>query len=90
MEARIRRNRQGAGGRRRPLENAERLAKYDFSDPIYVENIAVYYRQVRPLEFRSVYKAAGKGDLLACFNKALAEMKIDGSFDRIVREELGR
>ena len=166
--------RAGVGGL---YKNAERLAKYDFSDPIYVENIAVYYRQVRPLEFRSVSdlhgkkvgvlrgwsygdafdtartngsiateevsgdrsnflklldgrldavlaieesgrttlaaprmrgidqagvylasfpvhlafnKAAGKGDLLACFNKALAEMKIDGSFDRIVREELGR
>jgi len=156
---------------------AERLAKYDFSDPIYVENIVVYYRQVRPLEFRSVSdlhgkrvgvlrgwsygdafdaarrngaiateevssdrsnflklmdgrldavlaieesgrttlaapgmrgidqagvhlasspahlafnKAAGMGDLLACFNEALTEMKHDGSFDRIVREELGR
>lgn len=164
----------GVGGL---YKNAERLAKYDFSDPIYVENIAVYYRQVRPLEFRSVSdlhgktvgvlrgwsygdafdaarrngaiateevssdrsnflklmdgrldavlaieesgkttlatpgvrgidqasvylasfpvhlafnKAAGKGDLLACFNKALAEMKRDESFDRIVREELGR
>ena len=164
----------GVGGL---YKNAERLAKYDFSDPIYVEKIAVYYRQERPLEFRKVSdlygkrvgvlrgwsygdafdaarrngsiateevssdrsnflklmdgrldavlaieeagratlaapglrhidqadaylasfpvylafnKTAGMGDLLACFNKALAEMKRDESFDRIVREELQR
>ncbi|MFT3848606.1 MAG: transporter substrate-binding domain-containing protein [Propionivibrio sp.] len=158
-------------------KNAERLAKYDFSDPIYVENIAVYYRQAQPIEFRSVAdlhgkrvgvlrgwsygeafdaarrdgsiateevssdrsnflklrdgrldavlaieesgktnlaayaiagigqasvflasypahlafnKTAGKTELLACFNGVLLEMKRDGSFERIVREELVR
>lgn len=158
-------------------KNAERLAKYDFSDPIYVENIAVYYQRARPFEFRSVAdlhgrkvgvlrgwsygdafdaarkngslvaeevssdrsnflklkdgrvdavlaieesgrailaapgmfgieragaylasypahlafnKAAGKTELLSCFNKALLEMKHDGSFDRVVREALGQ
>ena len=164
----------GVGGL---YKNAERLAKYDFSDPIYAENIAVYYRRARPLVFHSVTdlygktvgvlrgwtygdvfdaavragsivveevssdrsnflklkdgrvdavlaveesgkvnlaapeifgidqaptylasypvhlafnKRAAKTELLACFNKALLDMKRDGSFDRIVREELGR
>ena len=164
----------GVGGLYR---NAERLAKYDFSDPIYVENIAVFYRTVRPFDFRTVAdlygkrvgvlrgwsygddfdvakrngsiateevssdrsnflkltdgrldavlaieesgqaamaasglhgieqanaylasypvylafsKKAAKSDLLVCFNKALAEMKQDGAFERIVRQELGR
>ena len=164
----------GVGGLCR---NAERLAKYDFSDPIYVENIAVFYRTVQPFDFRTVAdlygkrvgvlrgwsygddfdvakrngsiateevssdrsnflkltdgrldavlaieesgqaamaasglhgieqanaylasypvylafsKKAAKSDLLVCFNKALAEMKQDGAFERIVRQELGR
>ena len=164
----------GVGGLYR---NAERLAKYDFSDPIYVENIAVFYRTVQPFDFRTVAdlygkrvgvlrgwsygddfdvakrngsiateevssdrsnflkltdgrldavlaieesgqaamaasglhgieqanaylasypvylafsKKAAKSDLLVCFNKALAEMKQDGAFERIVRQELGR
>lgn len=158
-------------------KNAERLARYDFSDPIYTENIAVYYQRARPFAFHSVTdlygktvgvlrgwsygdvfdaavragsitveevssdrsnflklkdgrvdavlaveesgktnlatpgifgidqaatylasypvhlafnKRAAKTELLACFNKALLDMKRDGSFDRIVREELGR
>ena len=164
----------GVGGL---YKNAERLAKYDFSDPIYVENIAVFYRTVQPFDFRTVAdlygkrvgvlrgwsygddfdvakrngsiateevssdrsnflkltdgrldavlaieesgqaamaasglhgieqanaylasypvylafsKKAAKSDLLVCFNKALAEMKQDGAFERIVRQELGR
>ena len=164
----------GVGGLYR---NAERLAKYDFSDPIYVENIAVFYRTVQPFDFRTVAdlygkrvgvlrgwsygddfdvakrngsiateevssdrsnflkltdgrldavlaieesgqaamaasglhgieqanaylasypvylafnRKAAKSDLLVCFNKALAEMKQDGAFERIVRQELGR
>ena len=164
----------GVGGL---YKNAERLAKYDFSDPIHVENIAVFYRTAQPLDFRTaadlygkrvgvlrgwsygddfdtarrngsfaieevssdrsnflklmdgrldavlaieeagraamaasdlhginqastylasypVYlafnKQAARNDLLACFNEALAEMKQNGSFDRIVRQELGR
>ena len=164
----------GVGGLYR---NAERLAKYDFSDPIYVENIAVFYRTVQPFDFRTVAdlygkrvgvlrgwsygddfdaarrngaiateevssdrsnflkltdgrldavlaieeagqaamaasglhgieqanaylasypvylafsKKAAKSDLLACFNKALAGMKQDGAFERIVGQELGR
>lgn len=158
-------------------KNAERLARYDFSDPIHVENIAVYYRRAKPVDFRMVAdlygkrvgvlrgwsyggtfdaasqsgwiateevssdrsnflklmdgrldavlaiaesgtanlaargvsgveqadvylasypvhlafnKKAGQGEVLACFNKTLAEMKRDGMFDRIVREQLGR
>lgn len=158
-------------------KNAERLARYDFSDPIHVENIAVYYRRAKPVDFRMVadlygkrvgvlrgwsyggtfdaasqsgwiateevssdrsnflklmdgrldavlaiaesgtanlgapgvsgieqadvylasypvhlafHKKAGQGEVLACFNKTLAEMKRDGMFDRIVREQLGR
>ena len=164
----------GVGGL---YKNAERLAKYDFSEPIYVENIAVFYRTVRPFDFRTVAdlygkrvgvlrgwsygddfdvakrngsiateevssdrsnflkltdgrldavlaieesgqaamaasglhgieqanaylasypvylafsKKAAKSDLLACFNKALAGMKQDGAFERIVGQELGR
>ena len=164
----------GVGGL---YKNAERLAKYDFSEPIYVENIAVFYRTVRPFDFRTVAdlygkrvgvlrgwsygddfdaarrngaiateevssdrsnflkltdgrldavlaieeagqaamaasglhgieqanaylasypvylafnRKAAKSDLLVCFNKALAEMKQDGAFERIVRQELGR
>ena len=34
-------------------------------------------------------KTAAKTELLGCFNKALLEMKRDGSFKRIVRETLG-
>lgn len=158
-------------------KNAERLARYDFSEPIHVENIAVYYRRERPVNFRMVAdlygkrvgvlrgwsyggtfdtasrsgwirteevssdrsnflklmdgrldavlaivesgaanrrapgisgveradvylasypvylafnKTSGKGEVLACFNKTLIEMKRDGMFDRIVREQLGR
>jgi len=157
-------------------KNAERLARYDFSDPIHVENIAVYYRRAKPVDFRMVAdlygkrvgvlrgwsygddfdrasrdgsiateevssdrsnflklkdgrvdailaveesgranlaaagmlgiepagvllasspaylafnKTAAKTELLGCFNKALLEMKRDGSFKRIVRETLG-
>lgn len=157
-------------------KNAERLAKYDFSEPIHVENIAVYYRRAKPVDFRMVAdlygkrvgvlrgwsyggtfdvasrsgwikteevssdrsnflklmdgrldavlaiaesgranlpadgvsgieqadvylasypvhlafnKTAGESEVLACFNKTLIEMKRDGVFDRIVREQLG-
>lgn len=162
----------GVGGL---YKNAERLARYDFSDPIYIERIAVYYRGERPVDFRMVAdlygkrvgvlrgwsyggtfdaatqsgwiateevssdrsnflklmdgrldavlaitesgtanlasagisgieradvflasypahlafnKAAGKRELLSCFNKVMLEMKNDGSFERIVRESL--
>lgn len=158
-------------------KNAERLARYDFSEPIHVENIAVYYRRDKPIDFRMVAdlygkrvgvlrgwsyggtfdaasrngwirteevssdrsnflklmdgrldavlaiaesgtasmsapgvfgieradvylasypvhlafnKKAGKSEVLACFNKTLSEMKRDGMFDRILREQLGR
>ncbi len=158
-------------------KNAERLARYDFSEPIHVERIAVYYRRDKPIEFRMVAdlygkrvgvlrgwsyggtfdaasrnswikaeevssdrsnlfklmdgrldavlaisesgranlaapgvsgieqsdvylasypvhlafnKTAGKSEVLACFNKALIEMKRDGTFDRILHEQLGR
>ena len=47
----------GVGGL---YKNAERLAKYDFSEPIYVENIAVFYRTVRPFDFRTVADLYGK------------------------------
>ena len=157
-------------------KNSERLARYDFSDPIHVENVVVYYRRAQPFEFRSAAdlygrkvgvlrgwsygddfdrasrdgsiateevssdrsnflklkdgrldavlaveesgranlaaegmlgiepagvllasspaylafnKTAAKTELLGCFNKALLEMKRDGSFKRIVRETLG-
>jgi len=164
----------GVGGL---YKNTERLAKYDFSDPIYVEKIAVYYRHARPFVFSLVSdlygkrvgvlrgwsygemfdtarknglltveevssdrsnflklqdgrldavlaieesgaaniamagmdgidradvflasypahlafnKAAGMTDLLSCFNRVMLDMKHDGSFERIVDQELGR
>ena len=41
-------------------KNAERLARYDFSDPIHVENIAVHYRRAKPVDFRMVADLYGK------------------------------
>lgn len=49
--------RSGVGG---IYKNAERLNKYDFSDPIFVEQLAVYYRRRQPLLFRGLPDLYGK------------------------------
>ena len=38
----------------------ERLAKYDFSEPVVVENIAVYFNKTKPVAFKSVSDLYGK------------------------------
>ena len=155
----------------------ERLAKYDFSEPIFTENIAVYFNKNKPINFKSIadlygkkvgivhgryygdsfeaakknagittiesfndkanfqnltsggldailsteesgraiifsskllsveqskeylisnkghlsfVKSANQTELLAKFNKTIAAMKLDGSFDKLVRSELDR
>lgn len=47
----------GVGG---IYKNEERLKKYDFSEPIFVEKMAVYFHASRPLEFAGVDSLAGK------------------------------
>lgn len=41
-------------------KNEERLKKYDFSDPIFVEAMAVYFNLARPLVFTGVADLFGK------------------------------
>ena len=55
--AEIDEGRSGIGG---VYKNDERLKKYDFSDPIFVEKMAVYFNRARPLAFQSVADLAGK------------------------------
>lgn len=50
----------GAAGVGGIYKNAERAAKYDYSDPIFVERIAVFYNTTRPMEFRSIRDLYGK------------------------------
>ena len=40
--------------------NEERLRKYDYSDPLFVERIAVYYNKNRPIDYTSVEDLVGK------------------------------
>lgn len=47
----------GVGG---IYKNEERLKKYDFSDQIFVEKMAVYFHTARPLAFTGVESLAGK------------------------------
>ena len=148
----------GVGG---IYKNEVRLLKYDYSDPMFVERIAVYYNKNNPIKYNSIEDLYGKrvgvilgwsygddfdlaraydqilvdpvidveqnfeklsrgridallavvesGDsllanpahlaflkkakqlpLIERFNKELAEMKKDGSLDKIVRQELYR
>lgn len=166
--------RAGVGG---IYKNGERAAKYDFSDPMLTEHIAVYFNKARPIAFKTLSdlygkrvgvirgwsygdafdaarrkgaitveevasdkanflklvhgrldavlaveeagraviaaeklaaidhseallasntahlafnRSAGQSDLLARFNKAIGEMKRDGTLDAIVRAELAR
>lgn len=41
-------------------KNEERLKKYDYSEPIFVEKMAVYFNQARPLAFTGVADLFGK------------------------------
>lgn len=41
-------------------KNEERLKKYDFSEPIFVEKMAVYFNRANPLVFHAVTDLAGK------------------------------
>ena len=47
----------GVGGIYR---TAERAQKYDFSDPILTENIAVYFNRSKPIEFKALTDLNGK------------------------------
>ncbi len=49
--------RAGVGG---IYKTAERLQKYDYSDPIYVENLLVYYNVANPLVFNQIQDLTGK------------------------------
>ncbi len=70
----------GVGG---IYKNEERLKKYDFSEQIFVEKMAVYFHTARPVEFAGVDSLAGKrvgvvrgwsyGD---AFDKAVKDGKI--------------
>lgn len=46
----------GVGG---IYKNDERLQKYDFSEPIFVERMAVYFHKARPVEFANVASLVG-------------------------------
>ena len=41
-------------------KNSERATRYDFSEPIYVEKIVVYFNQSRPIAFRTLADLDGK------------------------------
>ncbi len=47
----------GVGG---IYKNDERAAKFDYSDPLFVERIAVYYNSQRPIDFHTVRDLIGK------------------------------
>ena len=47
----------GVGG---IYKNDERAAKYDFSEPILTENVAVYFNKTKPIDFKSVADLHGK------------------------------
>lgn len=47
----------GTGG---IYKNEARLKKYDFSDPIFVERMAVYFNQKNPVKFATVADLLGK------------------------------
>lgn len=47
----------GVGG---IYKNDERSAKFDYSDPIFVERIAVYYSTRNAIDFRSIHDLYGK------------------------------
>lgn len=47
----------GVGG---IYKNEARLKKYDFSDPLFVERIVVYYQREKPLQYRSLADLYGK------------------------------
>ena len=53
----IDRGRAGAAGL---YKNEERAAKYDYSDPIFVERIAVFFSTKNPIEFKSIRDLYGK------------------------------
>ena len=44
----------GQAGAAGIYRNAERAKKYDFSEPIFVERIGVYYNSKKPVAFRSI------------------------------------
>lgn len=41
-------------------KNAERVQKYDFSDPFLTENIAVYFNKSKPIDFKTLADLHGK------------------------------
>jgi len=47
----------GVGG---IYKTAERLQKYDYSDPIYVENLLVYFNVANPLNYSQIQDLTGK------------------------------
>mgnify|MGYP003616357829 CR=1 FL=1 len=38
----------------------ERLTRYDFSEPVFTENIAVYYNKAKPINFKNIRDLYGK------------------------------
>lgn len=51
---------EGKGGVGGIYKNDERAKKYDFSDPILTENIAVYFSKANPVAFKTVADLNGK------------------------------
>lgn len=49
--------RAGVGG---IYKTAERMQKYDYSEPLYLEQIAVYYNRKHPLQFQALADLRGK------------------------------
>ena len=50
----------GAAGVGGIYKNDERAAKFDYSDPIFLERIAVFYNTNNPIEFNSIRDLFGK------------------------------
>lgn len=69
--------RAGTGG---IYKNEERLRKYDFSEPLFVERMAVYQHRSRPLGFDSLESLHGKRVGVA------RGWSYGDSFDKAVRE----
>lgn len=70
----------GTGG---IYKNEERLRKYDFSEALFVERMAVYYPRAKPLVFEGLESLYGKRVGVArgwsygdAFDKAVAEGKV--------------
>jgi len=51
---------QGKAGIGGIYKNDERNAKYDFSEPILTENIAVYFSKAKPIDFKALADLNGK------------------------------